>query len=388
MRSEHDPEVVVAGHICLDILPVFDTAHNVSELIAPGKLLHVGPAMISLGGLVANTGLALHQLGIRTQLMGKIGTDLFGQAIQTLLKQADEHLVEHMLVEVGAQSSYSLIISLPGHDRTFLHHPGANDTYHAADIPLEQAQKAAIFHFGYPPLMHAMYSDGGVAFATLLAKLKASGVTTSLDMALPDTTSEAGAVDWQMWLERVLPFVDIFAPSEEEIRFMLGYRQREQSLSGNQLAEISSRLLTMGAALVVLKLGERGLYLRTTGDISRLQQAGTRGHKNWQNWHARELLCPCFCVEVAGTTGAGDCTIAGFLAAILHQAEPEQALLTATAVGAYSVERTDATSGVPSLATVQQRIGAGWPQQIPDSQLSNVRLYSQSSLWYGPFNQS
>src|SRR5262249_36762123 len=124
-------EIVVAGHVCLDILPVFGEQCSISEVSTPGKLVHIGPAMVLVGGSVANTGLALYRLGIATRLMSKIGDDLFGQAIQEVIKTTDKRLVEHMIVTPGAHSSYSIIISLPGLDRTFLHYPGVNDTYSA-----------------------------------------------------------------------------------------------------------------------------------------------------------------------------------------------------------------------------------------------------------------
>ena len=382
-----DPEVIVAGHICLDIFPVFDEQISASGVISPGKLVNVGPAQIAVGGSVANTGLTLHRLGITTRLMGKIGDDLFGQAIQETLKSNDERLAEHMIVSPDAHSSYSIIISPPGRDRTFLHHPGANDAYSVEDIPLEQLSRSSLFHFGYPPLMRAMYSDGGVSFARLLSAIKERGVTTSLDMALPDPESEAGSVDWLVWLQRVLPSVDVFAPSEDEIKYMLGYNREESPLDGSQLANIGTRLLAMEAAMVVLKLGGHGLYLRTTDDARRLQFMGTRVFKDWRKWQQRELFSPCFRVEVAGTTGAGDCTIAGFLAAILHDVEPEEALLTAAAVGAYSVERADATSGVPSWENVRRRIQAGWQQYMPDIPLPDWQQNVHNAVWRGPYDR-
>ncbi|MFL5629506.1 MAG: carbohydrate kinase family protein, partial [Ktedonobacteraceae bacterium] len=64
-------EIVVAGHICLDIFPTFAEHTSASEMLVPGKLLNVGPAVLAVGGSVANTGLALHHLGVSTRLMGK-----------------------------------------------------------------------------------------------------------------------------------------------------------------------------------------------------------------------------------------------------------------------------------------------------------------------------
>lgn len=380
------PEIVVAGHICLDILPGFDKQTSASEVSTPGKLVHVGPATVAVGGSVANTGLALYRLGLSPRLIGKVGNDLFGRAIRQIIREYDERLAEDMLVSQDAHSSYSIILSLPGSDRTFLHHPGVNDTYRATDVPLELVRRSSLFHFGYPPLMRAIYSDGGVAFASLLQTIKQHGITTSLDMALPDAGSEAGSLDWRAWLRRVLPYVDLFLPSEEEIHSMLGYAKDDRSLDANRLAHIGTQLIDMGAAIVVLKLGEVGLYVRTSNDDKRLQQMGKYVLQDWPRWQKRELLSPCFRVEVVGTTGSGDCTIAGLLAAILHKQRPEEALLTATAVGACSVEKADATSGVPSWSAVQERLQAGWRHHPPGIPLPGWRQDAYGSLWRGPYD--
>ena len=62
--------IIVAGHICLDLTPRFPES-ALSTLI-PGSLVRVDQMHCSVGGAVANTGLALHQLGVKTRLMGRI----------------------------------------------------------------------------------------------------------------------------------------------------------------------------------------------------------------------------------------------------------------------------------------------------------------------------
>src|SRR5712692_3155243 len=94
-------EVVVAGHICLDIIR---TLASSTALLAPGRLIEAGPAILSTGGPVSNTGLALHKLGIVTRLMGKIGTDLFGQAIRQLIASYEPELAEGIIVVPGETS--------------------------------------------------------------------------------------------------------------------------------------------------------------------------------------------------------------------------------------------------------------------------------------------
>jgi sugar/nucleoside kinase (ribokinase family) len=63
-------DAVVAGHICLDIFPTFQEASCGCEL-RPGALYNVGPALRSTGGAVANTGLALHRLGVSVALWAR-----------------------------------------------------------------------------------------------------------------------------------------------------------------------------------------------------------------------------------------------------------------------------------------------------------------------------
>lgn len=345
------PKIVVAGHICLDIIPTFasDTsASNEGGQIEPGRLYLMGPAVCATGGAVSNTGLALHQLGVPTKLIGKVGNDLFGGEVLNILRRYGPTLADGMVVAEGESTSYSVVISPPDVDRSFLHSPGANDTFRAEDVEATALTGARLLHFGYPPIMQEFYTDGGEQMSQLFQRAKSQDVLTSLDMAMPDPNSAAGRTDWIAWLEKVLPSVDIFLPSIDEMLLMLR-RDLDQPIDAALLHELADQLLAMGAGVVVLKLGDQGLYLKS-GPTDRLPES-------WQN---RELQTPCFQVDVVGTTGAGDCTIAGFLAALVEDASPEEALVDAAAVGACSVEVADATSGIRPMSEVRARIQAGW----------------------------
>jgi sugar/nucleoside kinase (ribokinase family) len=314
-------EVVVAGHICLDIIPTFERP----VALEPGKLFKIGPAVIATGGAVSNTGLSLRRLGVPTLLMGKVGEDLIGRAI---LERVNS---DGMIVAKGETSSYTVVISPPGVDRTFLHCTGANDTFVADDINYDRLAGARLFHFGYPTLMRSIYADGGRQMETILRRVKKRGLLTSLDMSYPDPQSEASQVDWPAWLARVLPHVDVFLPSFDEMQLMLCTKAGPP--------EIARRLREWGARIAGLKLGDQGLYVQ---------------------WPDRELRAPCFEVTVVGTTGSGDATIAGFLAGLLHGLPPEDVMTMAVAVGAYCCEAADATSGVCHWGEVQRRIQSGW----------------------------
>jgi sugar/nucleoside kinase (ribokinase family) len=395
-RANEQPQVVVAGHVCVDIIPSFGEAVVPLEtLLRPGHLTIVGPAVISTGGAVSNTGLALHRLGIPVRLMGKIGQDLFGEAILSVFRSHSPALADGMLISPGEDSSYTLVVNPPGVDRIFMHCPGANDTFGAADIPLDEVRRARIFHFGYPSLMRRMHVDDGIELAQLMANVKAAGVITSLDMSLPDPTSTAGRADWQLALERTLPYVDIYAPNLEETLFMLD-RPRYAAMAagttlppdGELLHALSDRLLAMGVAIVGLKLGDRGLYLRTTANPGRLAALAGLLPADLTGWVGRELYTPCFQVKVAGTTGAGDCAYAGLLAGLLHGQSVEAVLLSSAATCACSVERADATSGVPHWDEVQARLRAGWARHPHTLQLAGWNGNAGATVWYGPADQN
>ena len=387
------PQIVVAGHLCVDVIPEFEQGvASLATLLTPGRLNKVGPALISTGGSVSNTGIALHRLGVPVRLMGKVGRDLFGGAILDVVRGYDAALTEGMIVDPEADSSYTLVINPPGVDRIFLHCPGANDTFGAADVDLVKVRGARIFHFGYPPIMRRMYLDDGAELAELLRAVHALGVTTSLDMAQPDPNSEAGRVDWARVLANVLPHVDLFLPSLDETIFMLD-RPRYDAMQGGALDRtpdgellhaVADRLLAMGAAVVGLKLGDRGLYLSTTPARARLQRAGAAFDPLPPGWLGCELLTPCFAANVRGTTGAGDCTIAGLLTSLLHGASAEEAILHATAVGAASVESPDATGGVPRWEEVQARLASGWTKQPLHVSVPGWQADATQQVWHSP----
>jgi len=392
------PEVVVAGHICLDIIPTYPDGKVIN--FCPGALLDTGPAIMATGGAVSNTGIALHKLGFATRLLGKVGTDLFGRGIVDIVRGYGEQLAEQMIVSPEVISSYTVVISPPGVDRIFLHCPGANHTFTSADVCDAMLNEARLLHFGYPPLMQQMYLHGGRECAAIMQQARRLGLTTSLDMARPDPQSEAGQVDWQRWLANVLPSVDIFLPSIDEVLFMLDRQQYDALLqragsddltscvNAEILAEVSGRLLALGCAVVAIKLGNQGMYVRTSSDQQRLAAAGKAMPGDLASWCGRELMAPCYSVKVVGTTGSGDSTIAGFLAAVLKGLKPEAALQSAVAVGSCSVEVADASSGIRTWEQTQQRIGAGWAQDDIDLSLANWQRDSATGLRIGPNDRS
>jgi sugar/nucleoside kinase (ribokinase family) len=390
-------DVIAAGHICLDIIPQLSSAQcRAEDLFVPGELVQVGPAIFALGGSVANTGLALHRLGAKTRLVGKVGDDLFGDAILESLRRVEASIVESMIVAGGEPTSYTIVLSPPQVDRGFLHCSGTNDTFEAADLDQTPWQDTRILHFGYPPLMRGTFADEGRSLARRFSEAQAAGALVSLDMAMPNVAS----TNWQQWLRNVLPHVDIFLPSADELQLLLNTSLElldgsAKSQGGNDpvlhrshLNAMAGELLALGVPIVVIKLGEQGLYLRTSKDVLKLAGRAAWQDFAWHSWQDRELLAPCFEVDVVGTTGSGDCTIAGFLMALLQGLRPEEALRYATTVGAFCVQSADATSNIPDNSGIEAILASPWRQRPLATSSLNWQLCDEPGVYMGPSDEN
>lgn len=380
-------DIVVAGHICLDIIP--DWRIGSIKTIIPGHILEMSGLKLSAGGAVANTGIALKKLGISTALLGKVGADAFGKVILEILKKEDKTLAENMIISGSEVSSYTIVLNPPDTDRIFLHYPGPNHTFTANDISYEKIKSSRIFHFGYPPLMQKFYENDGKELVKMFQRIRKMKIINSLDMAMPDPESPAGKLDWRKLLKNVLPMVDIFMPSIDELLYMLNPEKFYKILEKKErfdvvlLNQLAGQLIDYGTKVVAIKLGNQGLYLRT----HQIEKSNLSYIINHKDWDYRQLLSPCFATEVKGTTGTGDATIAGFLAQLLEGGEPEKCITLATAVGACCVEAIDATDGIRPLPEIIKRVTSGWERLSLSIPIDNWKYDYQYKIWKGPEDQ-
>lgn len=366
-----EKKIIAAGHICIDITPVFSTDkkfRHVGDLLEPGKLIHMDQADVHTGGSVANTGLALKILGANVQLMGKIGRDSFGTMIQDILKR---YGAEGLLIDPESSTSYSVVLAIPGIDRIFLHNPGANDTFCNLDIPDQALEDAVLFHFGYPPLMRKMYEDQGAELVAIFRRMKNRGILTSLDLAAVDPDSQAGQADWEGILSKVLPYTDFFVPSFEELCFMMD-RSRYDTIAsrGGEITQtldmdtdvkpLAQRCLDLGCRVVLIKCGIKGMYYCTAGrdKMAQISDCLALDIKQWSDCQGFQ---PCFKADlVRSGTGAGDTSIAAFLASVLQGKTLKECVALAAAEGACAVTSYDALSGLKPLEELEERICSGW----------------------------
>ena len=351
-------DAVVAGYLGVDLTPGFSATRAAvpfAELFRPGKLIETEGLNVSLGGVVANTGLAMLRFGQRVELMGCVGNDALGDLAVARLAQAGVSRGIRRTAKAG--TAYGFVIAPPGMDRLFLEDPGCNRCFTAEDIDYDLVRQSRLFHFGYPPLIQALWTNGGAELQKLLRRVRELGVVTSLDMTLPDADSPAGKADWVAILAATLPVVDIFVPSIEELLFMLDAKLYARCLSesagGDMIAiippeiyeRLADRVLALGVKVLLIKAGPRGAYLRT-GNLATFSLADRAGcpHGSWL------APLPVEAGRFCNACGAGDCAVAGFLAALLNGANVKTAGRYAMLAGRDNLYGPDAVSGLRDWA--------------------------------------
>ncbi|HXH36534.1 MAG TPA: carbohydrate kinase family protein [Plantibacter sp.] len=325
--------IVVAGHICVDLAP----ALSASARIDPGSLIDTGPLRISLGGCVANTGLALADLGSDVRLHATVGDDELGSIVASRIA-AHERLHPALEVTDQAATSYSVVVEPAGLDRTFWHHTGANELFTGEHLAVGDAD---LVHLGYPPLLPGIVADDARPLVALLDRVRRGGATTSMDLAVVDPDSAIGALDWERILRRVLPLTDVVSPSIDDLRSALGAGAGAGAgAATDPLAEaamFAELLLEWGAAVVAISAGEAGLLLRTA-DAGRLQHAGRLLEPLARMWADVTLVAPPVpAPEFVSTNGAGDTSTAALLFALSRGAGPELATELAGASAALVI---------------------------------------------------
>jgi sugar/nucleoside kinase (ribokinase family) len=367
--NTHRPiDAVVAGYLGVDIAPGFGQRNSGSfaELLRPGKLIETEGLNFSLGGVVANTGLAMRKFGQNAVLMGCVGKDILGDMAVAQFAQAG--VTDGIRQVDTAGTAYGIVIAPPGMDRLFLEDPGCNRIFTTDYIDYEIVAKSRLFHFGYPPLMDALWNDGGMKLKELLERAHSHGTVISLDMSLPDAASPAGQADWSAILSATLPFTDIFVPSIEELLFMLE-PQLYSSISDRaedgdiidfipeeEYIRIADKVLALGVKILLIKAGHKGAFL-ITGDLAGLNMSSLR--LSDETGCPNGIWLPPLSVDAGrfcNASGAGDCAVAGFLTALLNDETIITAGKYAMMAGRDNIYGNDALSGLTEWLHMKDQI--------------------------------
>jgi sugar/nucleoside kinase (ribokinase family) len=311
--------VLCCGNLVRDILvgPIAETAW--------GKTVWVESIEEDFGGNGANTSYALAKLGASVRLMGMLGADEAGSRVLSRLESAGVDTTQVQRCDLPTPTS--IVLVNPNGARALLHRPGASREAFSAPVELTPEVTAGCdwFHlanvFALPSLRpHA---------ARLLESARKAGLSVSVD------TGWDARGEWMDVLRPCLPYTDLLFVNEDEAR---------ELTSAAHPIEAARALQEHGVRNVVLKLGAAGCVM-LLGDES--------------------VASPGFQVSVVDTTGAGDCFVGGFLAALLRGLPYADAAHLANAVGALSVQKLGSTAGLLSFEETVEWVKAQQNSRLP-----------------------
>jgi sugar/nucleoside kinase (ribokinase family) len=291
--------VVVVGDLLYDLLA------NVDGNVRLGTDTFTR-IRVAGGGSGANAAAWLAASGVETHFVGRIGADVFGGFLEEDLRDAGVRA--HLARDPSLATGKVFVLVDGDGERTMITDRGAAENLSPEDIP------QALFDEGHLHLVGYTFSGGSrreTAFEALHLAREA-GMTVSVDPSAVPMLEDVGPERFLAWTRGA----DLCFPNLEEGSLLAG--------TGDP-GSVVERLLD-GYPAVVLKLGAEGaLYADTDGRRSRVAAARA--------------------ARVNDTTGAGDALCAGFLAAWLAGAAPDEALREGVGLAARAVERVGGRPG-------------------------------------------
>jgi len=294
--------IIVFGSINMDLVA------TVPRLPVAGETLLGRDFFQMPGGKGANQAVALAQLGIPTQMVGRVGADSFGIELVKNLKASGVQ-TDHVFVDETVGSGVAIITVDDAGDNQIIVIPGANGHVNQEDVerllPLLPRATTLLLQFEIP-------------ISTVVASAKAAqqaGVTVILDPA------PAQIVPTELY-----PLVDIMTPNEVEAGQLVGF-----PVFGEESAKKAATvLLQRGVKCAIVKLGGKGAFCATAEET---------------------FFVPAFPVQTVDTVAAGDAFNGGLAAALFEGLSLHQAVVWGAAAGALATTKPGAQPSLPDRVT-------------------------------------
>ncbi len=252
------------------------------------------------GGNATNFALAFAALGGRTGLVVSLGKDWAGDVLRTAYREGS--VETRLRLSRANGTGTTMAVTFSDGTRHLITAPGANADLQLSDVPGPWISGTRHLHrAGY------WWASGliGAPTVRLLARARAAGATTSLDIS----------TDPEGWPDRrrravlsALPHCDLFFGNEEEVTRLAGQPS---------VPEAARLLLRRGVRDVVVHQGRRGSSLFSATGSTR---------------------APGFRVASVNPTGCGDVFNAGYVRASIAGLTPRDRLRFANAAGAWHLE--------------------------------------------------
>ena len=307
MNQESRPRIAVVGSFMMDLVV------QCNRLPLEGQTI-VGQGFNTfVGGKGSNQAIAAARLGANVSMIGRVGTDNFGDE---LLKNLSAEGVDSQFVvkdtEMG--TGVAMITVDANGDNTIVAVPKANMSLKPDNI--DQAESA----IAVADILLLQLEVSLLAVQRAAEIAKANGVPVLLNPA------PARRIPMEL-----MSLVDILVPNETETEFLTGFRLTDME----SIKSAAKHLMEESVPTVVLTLGDQGALLATAEDIQ---------------------LVPSYSVKAVDATAAGDAFCGTLAVSIARGDSWESAVNFANAAGALAVTKLGAAPSIPTREQVIELI--------------------------------
>jgi len=275
-----------------------------------GKEILAGEMTVTLGSSSAIFANNLSILGTKVSYMGKVGKDQFAAQVFSTLEASGVD-VSQIIVTPHFQTGLTVAMNYDN-DRAMVTYPGAMNDLSIGDITDDALRSASHMHVSSVFLQEGLKPD----VVMLFKRAKGLGLTTSLD---PQWDPHER---WDVDLQQLLPFVDVFLPNAGELEQCTGCRTIEEALA----------VIRPFCHIVVVK-------------------NGTEGSVMWDE--TRMVRQPAFLnKQVVDAIGAGDSFNSGFIHKFTQQRPLPVCLEFAALTGAINTTGAGGTSAFQSMEQI------------------------------------
>ena len=305
-----------------------DNVKMISRWPDTGMLVQISSVKRAVGGAVCNSGIDLKVLdpSVTVKALGKLGDDDAGDFVVSTLESRglDCSLVSRV---AGVPTSFTDVMTVETTgERTFFNIHGADSMLVPDDVDVAKLD-CGIFHFGYLLLLDGMDApdeEYGTRAARLLAKVRAAGIRTSIDIVSEQSERFARIV------RPALRHCDYVVINEVEGSMATG-------VPADDMRGICEGLFELGVGgRVVVHRPECGVSMDRDGTF--VEVPSLELPSGW----------------IKGSVGAGDAFCAGILYSLLKGTDPEYALRLASCTAAMNLASPDSTGGAMSLAETME----------------------------------
>lgn len=283
--------------------------------VRPGEKIEVQKTQLELGGNAANVAVGLSRLGFKTALVAEIGDDELSLKTTNVLAKEG---VDRAFVKLKSNtpSALSVIINVDK-DRTIF----AQDVVQEHNFYYDYASPSYIYLTSLGDEWKKPYIQ-----ALEFAKDKNIKIVFNPGVRQLDEVGEL--------IRKVLSQTEILIVNKEEAEALLGIKAKNVNIQ-----ELLVALKELGAKIVVVTDGKNGSYAIDE--------------------HGKEFRNTSHAEKIIERTGAGDAYSAGFLAALLHGSDVEEAMKWGSANSTSVISKIGSQAGLLTKIEMEKQVHTG-----------------------------